>query len=248
MTRGTPGGHFWRRSSRCRSGDPEIELFRRCTSRQRPPGTNAREGWAVVGRRGGKSRVAALLALYLACFRDWAPHLSAGEVGTVMLLGADRRQARVAMRYVLGLIEGVPMLRRMVVKRTAESLELTNRIVVEIHTASFRSVRGYSVVAAIADEIAFWRSEDSANPDSEIIAGLRPAMATLPGALLLAISSPYARRGALFEAHKQKLREGQRRGSGVDGTDAGDEPFGRRTRDRRCLLSARSRRTGRVQC
>lgn len=74
--------------------------------------------------------------------------------------------------------------------------------VIEIHTASFRAVRGYSVVAAICDELAFWRSDESANPDAEILAALRPAMATIPGALLLAISSPYARRGALWTAYR----------------------------------------------
>ena len=55
----------------------------------------------------------------------------------------------------------------------------------------------------MADEIAFWRSEDSANPDVEIMAGVRPGMATIPGAMLLCISSPYARRGALWEAHRR---------------------------------------------
>jgi hypothetical protein len=63
-------------------------------------------------------------------------------------------------------------------------------------------VRGYTVVAALADEIAFWASEDSANPDTEVLNALRPAMATVPGALMLCISSAYARRGALWEAHR----------------------------------------------
>ena len=44
-------------------------------------------------------------------------------------------------------------------------------------------MRGYTCIAALCDEIAFWRSdESSANPDAEIIAALRPAMATIPGA------------------------------------------------------------------
>jgi hypothetical protein len=69
--------------------------------------------------------------------------------------------------------------------------------------ASFRSVRGYTVIAALADEIAFWRSDDSANPDAEIIAALRPAMATIPNAMLLCASSPYARRGVLWDAFRR---------------------------------------------
>ena len=72
----------------------------------------------------------------------------------------------------------------------------------EIHTASFRSVRGYTIVAAILDEIAFWPTDDAANPDTGILNALRPAGATVPGFLLLMISSPYARRGELYKAYK----------------------------------------------
>ena len=71
-----------------------------------------------------------------------------------------------------------------------------------MHTASFRAVRGYTVCAAILDEVAFWPAEDSANPDVEILNAIRPAVATVPGALLLGISSPYARRGVLWEAFR----------------------------------------------
>ena len=92
----------------------------------------------------------------------------------------------------------------MVTRQTQEVLELSNGIVIEIHSSNFKSIRGYTVVAAILDEIAFWSDATSLNPDSEILAALRPTMATVPNALLLAISSPYARRGELwraFQAH-----------------------------------------------
>ena len=125
--------------------------------------------------------MAALVAVYLACFRDYRGMLAPGEVATVMLIASDRKQARVVMRYITGLLDSVPMLRQLVAHRTAESVTLSNRVVIEVHTASFRSVRGYSIAAVICDEIAFWRSEDSANPDVEIINALRPAMATMPG-------------------------------------------------------------------
>ena len=96
----------------------------------------------------------------------------------------------------------------MVENITADTIELNNGIRIEIHTASFRSVRGYTVVAALCDEIAFWRSEDSANPDTEILAALRPAMATIPDALMLCFSTPYARRGVLWNAYRQHFGKG----------------------------------------
>lgn len=181
----------------------QLETYRAHTGRTTAPRTPAREAWVVAGRRGGKSRIAALVAVYLAAFRDYRRILARGERGTLPIIAADRRQARTVLRYVLGLLEECPMLAQLVVSTTADGVELTTGVTIEVHTASFRSVRGYTVVAAILDEIAFWRSDDSANPDREIINALRPAMATVPGALLLAISSPYARRGVLWEAYRR---------------------------------------------
>lgn len=87
--------------------------------------------------------------------------------------------------------------------RLVRAIHLKNRISIEVHTASFRAVRGYTLVGVICDEVAFWRDESSTNPDAEIIAALRPGMATVPGALLLGISSPYSRRGVLWEAYRR---------------------------------------------
>jgi hypothetical protein len=56
-------------------------------------------------------------------------------------------------------------------------------------------------LAALCDEIAFWPTDNAAEPDYEIINALLPGMATIPGAMLLCASSPYARRGALWDAH-----------------------------------------------
>lgn len=179
----------------------DLSLFTQITGRtDYEPGEPAQEAWLAVGRRGGKSFVVGLVAVYLACFRDYSQYLAPGERGTVMILAADRKQARVIFRYVRALLDEVRMLRRMVRSVTAERIALANRIDLEIHTASFRSVRGYTIVAALLDEVAFWRSDDSANPDREILEALRPGMATIPNALLLALSSPYARRGVLWEA------------------------------------------------
>lgn len=177
-------------------------LWSAMTGREGAPSQAHEELWLAVGRRGGKSQCAALVAAYEAAFRDYSDRLAPGEVATVMVLAADRRQARTVMRYISGLIDSNPMLKRMVLREDRESIELANRTVIEVHTASYRAVRGYSVACCICDEVAFWRSEDSANPDYEIIAALRPAMATLDGKLV-ALSSPYAKRGELWRAHKR---------------------------------------------
>jgi hypothetical protein len=180
-----------------------LDTFRRHTGRAAAPSAAAREAWVVVGRRGGKSRMSALVAVYLACFRDYSKALAPGERATMMVIAADRRQARVVFRYVLGLLEGVPMLAAMIERQTREAIHLANRVTIEVHTASFRTTRGYTVVGAILDEVAYWSVEGSSNPDHEIVNAIRPAMATIPGALLLGISSPYARRGVLWDAYRK---------------------------------------------
>jgi len=96
------------------------------------------------------------------------------------------------------------MLASVLEEETNEAIRLRNRIVIEIHAASYRSTRGYTVIAALLDEIAIWESDEtSAEPDVEIINAIRPGMATIPGAMLLCASSPHARRGALWEAHRK---------------------------------------------
>jgi hypothetical protein len=181
----------------------DLATFKAITGRQSVPQGAFNELWLAIGRRGGKSHAAAFLAVYLACFIDYRAKLAPGEVATVMVIAADRKQARAVMRYTSGMMNGNPMLARMVLRENSEQIELNNRTVIEITTASHRSVRGYTLAAVIADEIAFWHVE-GASPDREIIQALRPALATLDGKLI-ALSSPYAKRGVLWDAFKRSF-------------------------------------------
>lgn len=190
----------------------EIGVFTRYTGRVQAPAKPAAEAWVVAGRRSGKSFMSALIACYLALFRDWTPFLAPGEQGFVMVIAADRRQAKVVLRYVKGIL-AQKLFRSKVVKELDEEINLSNRITISVKTADFRTLRGFTCVAAICDEIAYWRSgEASANPAEEIMTALRPALATVPDSLMLCISSPYARTGPLYEAHRQKY------GQDIEGT------------------------------
>jgi hypothetical protein len=78
-------------------------------------------------------------------------------------------------------------------------------VTIEIVTRSYRSVRGRSVCAALLDECAFWPSDEaSSDPDHEVVAAIRPSMATFgDAAMLIAASSPYSRRGVLWDAYRR---------------------------------------------
>ena len=179
------------------------DLYKQCTGRSEAPTAPAREGWLVCGRRAGKSFILAITAVYLAVCRDYSQFLAPGERGTILIVAADRKQARVIFRYISAMLKDVAMLLSSLKTSGLKSFDLTNRVTIEVGTASYRTTRGYTFIAVLADELAFWRSEDSASPDYEVIAAVRPGMATIPGAMLLCASSPYARRGALFDAYQR---------------------------------------------
>jgi hypothetical protein len=180
--------------------DADIALFGACTGRSDIPTDGFTTAWLCCGRRSGKSRMLAMISAYLAVFRDWSPYLSPGEVPTVMVIAADRKQARVIFRYTREFLKALDVVS--IERETQEVLELSNGVSVEIMTADFRSVRGYTAGALLLDEVTFWSSEGS-NPASEIIAALTPSMATVPGAMLLRASSPYAKRGVLYDAFRE---------------------------------------------
>ena len=177
--------------------DAALALYRHHTGRTQLSIAPFSEACLVCGRRGGKSRILALVAVFLATFRDYKPYLAPGEVATIAILAADRRQARSIFRFCQGLLRSVGMLAEMIDAETNETITLNNGVVIEIATASFRVSRGYSFAAVLADEVAFWRSEETQNPDDEIIAAIRPGLATIPGSILLLASSPYRKRGVL---------------------------------------------------
>ena len=112
------------------------------------------------------------------------------------------KQAKVSLEYAYGAAQSTPMLSQLIAERRADELVLNNGIVLEVRSSSFRRIRGVTCVAAIMDETAFWKSEDSANVDTDIPAALRPALATTHG-LLIAVSSPHARRGILWESFRR---------------------------------------------
>jgi hypothetical protein len=183
--------------------DEQLTIYRQCTERTRPLSMASAEAWLICGRRAGKSFVLALIAVFLACFHDFRRYLTRGERATIMVIATDRRQARVIVRYIRGLITGTPMLASLIERETADGLDLNNAVTIEIGTASHRTTRGYTIAAALCDELAYWPAEDSATPDYEILDAVRPGMGTIPNAMLLCASSPYARRGALFDAYRR---------------------------------------------
>jgi hypothetical protein len=179
--------------------EEEAQAFATVAGSRAPPTKRVRELWAIIGRRGGKSRIAAVLAVFLAAFTKHK--LAHGEIGMVLVLAASRDRARTVFEYTKGFIEASPILRREIANITQSEITLKNGIVIGSHANSFRAIRGRTLVACVFDEVAFWRDEGSAIPDVETYRAVLPALATTNG-MLIGISSPYRKIGLLHQKHR----------------------------------------------
>lgn len=197
----------WRVVARLFDGDAhllkgeELALAYQLTGLDVLPQEAPLEIYGIAGRRSGKSRFSSI-ALTHAAAQDYRDMLAPGEWATALCIATDRKQARVIFGYTEALIDGSDMLRSAVVSSNKECIEFSHRSRIEIHTASFRAVRGYTVPLAILDEAAFLRDERSSTPDVEIARALKPALMTLGGRLLV-ISSPHRKLGLLWNKYKR---------------------------------------------
>ena len=75
-----------------------------------------------------------------------------GERGVLLCVALDQRVAKIILDYAEASFERSPILKQLIASRTADALELTNGITLEVRPASFRKLRGPTHVAVIADE------------------------------------------------------------------------------------------------
>jgi hypothetical protein len=174
------------------------EIFKECTGRESAPDSGFKEAYAIVGARGGKSFISALIACYMALFGDFSEHLAKGERAWVFCIATDRDQAKIVLNYIRGILELFPDI---VEKDLAWQIELRNRINISVKTCSYRAGRGFSTACIILDELAFYRDEHSASPAEELLISLLPRL--LDNGLLIGISTPYGKFGYLYEIFKE---------------------------------------------
>ena len=182
--------------------EDERPVFKKFTGREREPGRRVEEFVGVKGRRAGGSYAGGKVVIpYLAGLCQH-PSLVRGERGVLLCVAADQRQADVILDYADASFRASPVLSQLIEGRTQRELRLNNGIDIEVRAADYRRLRGLTFIAVIADEVAFWSSDFSANPDDEILNAVRPGLATTGGPLFM-ISSPYARRGELWRVFQR---------------------------------------------
>jgi hypothetical protein len=178
--------------------EAELAFFRSVTGRE-PSAKRVREVDVVAGRRSGKDSVTSFIAAYAAATFRPNGRTRPGERPVVLLLGADRGQARSLLGYIKGYFSEIPALAALVERETLDGLELSTGVDIIVATSDFRLVRGRTVLLAVLNEVAFWPQEGSASPDVETFRAIMPGMASLgEEAMLIMISSAHRRSGLLY--------------------------------------------------
>lgn len=197
----------WRAALQCLYGldvtsMTACKVIQACTGR--PAYTMPRGGFDtalyLTGRRSGKSRTAAVIGAYEAVLAGHEDKLAAGENGVVAVVAPTKAQGRIVKDYLHALFDSTPMLRGLIVRETQTEFELATGVRIAILPGDWRTVRGYTLLAAIIDEAAFFGhdAESKVRSDTELIRAIKPSLATTRGKLI-AISSPYARKGWCYD-------------------------------------------------
>jgi hypothetical protein len=178
----------------------EEEVFTLCTGRSSYAQHPFSEASVIAGARSGKdSRIAAPIMAYEAVFGGHERHLAKGERAVLPLVAQDQRATRVAFAYLRDYFLGSPLLSQLVEEVLTLEITLTNGITVLCFPCSLRSLRGFSIPAAVMDELAFYRLEGQADSDVEIQVSIRRGMLGFSSPRLIKISTPYMRSGVLFD-------------------------------------------------
>jgi hypothetical protein len=181
----------------------EAEVFAVVAGGRVPPSRRVREAWfGPIGRRSGKSRVAAGIATYVATLVDHSARLVPGELGVIAIIAASREQARTVHSYVKGFLEASPLLAQQIESIGQEEIRLRGNIIISVVTNSYRVARGATLLLVVGDEISFWRDETTALPDLETYRACLPSLVA-SGGMWVGISTGYRRAGLLFSKHQR---------------------------------------------
>jgi hypothetical protein len=152
------------------------------------------------GRRGGKSTTWCRWAVAEAL--SGKHEVPPDDVGYMAIVSADKGQAKARLKTIAKILEALDIDHR----STAEEITLSDKPVgFRVFAASLTGVVSFTGIGALCDEEARWRDADTgANPAREVLASLRPTMATMPHAVCWHVSSPWS----TLDAHHEMVAQG----------------------------------------
>lgn len=167
------------------------------------PSTFRRQWVLRVGRRGGKSSSLCRLAVVEALYGEH--QIPPGDIGIVGIVSISKSEAKKRLRTIKQILDVVGERHKPLSE--GDGIELLSRpVAVQVLAAQIGSVVGGTWICGICDEVAHWRDKDTGvNPANEVLASMRPTMATMPKARMFLSSSVLGSE----DAHAKAFDEGE---------------------------------------
>lgn len=160
--------------------------------------------WAM-GRRSGKTFMAAVAATYMCFVQDeyFTKRVRKGEKWYIITVANDLGQSKIALDNIRQLIINSPFEKELV-RETSLELEVSNRCVFQAIPASARASRGRAVVGILQDELAFSIEGDANRGAEAMYTALSPSIAQFGRyGKIIELSSPSLTTGVFFDHFKQ---------------------------------------------
>lgn len=178
----------------------------------------------IVGRRGGKTTISAMLAIFCAIKINWKPFLKKTPAATVAVLSHSVEFSEEILELIKQFIEDSPVLSRLIDKskkhtQTTFNLKVPfvelvdgkkkiiySRVSIKVGAASKKTTRGKAICALLCDEIAYWNlDENAAQRDEDILRAVRPSLLQFGDqGLLIKLSSPGIKQGVLYDEYQKR--------------------------------------------
>ncbi len=157
--------------------------------------------WAL-GRRSGKTTLAALVCLHACLLRpDLDEFMRTGERRYAVAVATNLRQARLLIHAALSIVERSPLLAGFIEAATEDEIRFTNGTALAAFPCSSRGGRGWPICALVMDEAAHFLTDTEGPQVAERVwNALVPSTAQFGvGARLILSSTPYGRDGLFAE-------------------------------------------------
>ena len=202
----------------------EVELYTKMTGKEYVPSDQTPKNRInlIVGRRGGKTTLSAVIALYLATMVNWKPMLKKAPVATIAILSHSRELSEEVLETIRQFADESKIISLMIDpgKRDAkssfnlrvpwwcekENKRIFSNVRILVGTASRKTTRGKATCVLLCDEIAHWNlAENSKESDKDVLKAAKPALGQFGDlGTLIKLSSPGIKQGVLYEEYKNK--------------------------------------------
>jgi len=156
----------------------EVDLFQFMTDLEYLPELQTERNRInlIIGRRGGKTTIAAMLAIFSAVKINWKPFLKKTPTATVAVLSHSREFSDEVLEMIKQFIDESPVLRKLIdrsKKHTQSTFNLKipfwvdgkiefSRVTIKVGAASKKTIRGRAICTLLCDEIAYWNLDENA--------------------------------------------------------------------------------------